>query len=183
MRHYVTLETLQLLYYSLFYSFLSYGIVIWGLSHYSILDRLFKVQKRVIRAISFKDKYIHTAPLFYELKILKLHYIHSLKLLCFVYECTNNSITPTFHSYFNKLQTVHSYNTRQTSKGNIYLTTQYRERSAKYAGGIFWNNLSVESRKSPSMQTLKKSTLFICLFGLDISSQSLFILLLLSLLF
>ena len=145
----------------MFYSFLSYGIVVWGLTHPSILDRLFKVQKRVIHTISFKDRYTRTAPLFYELKILKLHYIHSLKLLCFVYECTNNSITPVFDSFFNQLQTVHSYNTRKASKGNIYLTsvntTQYGKRSAKLAGGTLWNNLSVQLRKSPSMQTFKKS--------------------------
>ena len=121
MRHYVTPETLKLLYYSLFYSFLSYGIVIWGLTNSSVLDHLFKVQKRVIRAISFKDRYTHTT-LFYELKILKLHDIHFVRLLCFVYECTNNSITPVFDSFFNQLQAVHSYNTRQASKGRIYLT-------------------------------------------------------------
>ena len=166
-RHYVTPETLKLLYYSLFYSFLSYGITIWGLTHPSVLDRLFKVQKRVIRAISFKDKFTHTTPLFYEHKILKLHDIHSLKLLCFVYECSNNSITPVFDSYFNKLQTVHSYNTRQASKGNIYLTgvntIQYGKRSAKFAGGILWNNLSVELRKSPSVQIFKKNLQDFCL--------------------
>ena len=89
MRHYVTPETLKLLYYSLFYSFLSYGIAIWGLTHPSVLDRLFKVQKRVI----CKDRFTRTTPLFYEHKILKLHDIHSLKLLSFVYECSNNSIT------------------------------------------------------------------------------------------
>ena len=83
------------------------------------MDRLFKVQKRVIRAISFKDRYTHTVPLLYELNILKLHDIHSLKLLCFVYECTNNLITPVFDSFFDQLQTVHSYNTRKASKGNI----------------------------------------------------------------
>ena len=102
MRHYVTPETLKLLYYSLCYSFLFYGIVTWGLTDPTILDRLFKVQKRVIRAISFKDRYTHTTPLVYELKILKLHDIHSLKLLCFIYECTNNSI--------NQLLTVFSTN-------------------------------------------------------------------------
>ena len=136
----------------MFYSFLSYGIAIWGLTHPSVLDRLFKVQKRVICAISFKDKFTHTTPLFYEHKILKLHDIHSLKLLCFVYECSNNSITPVFDSYFNKLQTVHSYNTRQASEGNIYLTGV---NTIHY--GILWNNLSVELRKSPSVQIFKKN--------------------------
>ena len=115
MRHYETPETLKLLYYSLLYSFLSYGIVIWGLTHPSIMDHLFKVQKRVIPVISFKDRYTHTTPLLYELKILKLHDINSLKLLCFVYEFTNNSVTPALDSFLNQLQTVHSYNTRQAS--------------------------------------------------------------------
>ena len=38
-RHYLTLETLKLLYYSLFYCFISYCISVWGLSHPSVLDR------------------------------------------------------------------------------------------------------------------------------------------------
>ena len=150
MRHCVTPEALKLLYYSLFNSFLFYGIVIGGLTHSSMLDCLFKVQIRVIRAISFKDRYTHTTPLFYELKILKLHDIYSLKLLCFVSECTNNSITIVFDSFFNQFQIVHSYNHRQASEGNIYLTgvktTQY------------WKNI----QEKPS------GILFICLFCLNI---------------
>ena len=90
MRHYVTPETLELLYYSLFYLFLSYGIAIWGLTHPSVLVRLFKVQKRVIRAISVQVRYTRTTPLFYEHKILELHDIHSLKLL---FLCMNVQIT------------------------------------------------------------------------------------------
>ena len=125
--------------------------------------------KRVVTVLSQRRSLLNTncvcvcctTPLFYEHKILKLHDIHSLKLLCFVYECSNNSITPVFDSYFNQLQTVHSYNTRQASKGNIYLTgvntTQYGKRSAKFPGGILWNNLSVELRKSPSVQIFKKN--------------------------
>ena len=50
---------------------------------------------------------------------------------------------------------------REASKGNIYLTgvntIQYGKRSAKFAGGILWNNLSVELRKSPSVQIFKKN--------------------------
>ena len=37
-RHYVSHETLKLLYYSLFYSFISYTIVVWGLTHPIVLD-------------------------------------------------------------------------------------------------------------------------------------------------
>ena len=47
-RHYVSSETLKLLYYSLFYSFLSYGILTWGLTHPRTLNPLFRVQKKDI---------------------------------------------------------------------------------------------------------------------------------------
>ena len=145
-----------------------------------------KYKREFIRAISFKDRYTRTTPLFYEHKILKLHDIHSLKLLCFVYECSNNSITSVFDSYFNQLQTVHSYTTRQAYKGNIYITgvntTQYGKRSAKFAGGILWNNLTVELRKSPSVQIFKKNLQDFYLSGYLVqthSSQLFFMLLLL----
>ena len=42
--------------------------------------------------------------------------------------------------FFNQLQTVHSYNTRQAAEGKICLTgvntAQYEKRSAKHAGGF-----------------------------------------------
>ena len=46
-KHYVTPETLKLLYYSLFHSFISYGISVWGLTHPTILDPLCKIQKKL----------------------------------------------------------------------------------------------------------------------------------------
>ena len=52
-RHYVTPETLKLLYYSLFLSFISYGISVWGLTHPATFDPLYKLQKKVVRAITF----------------------------------------------------------------------------------------------------------------------------------
>ena len=42
----VTPETLKLLYYSLFFSFISYGIPVWGLTHPTTLDPLYKLQKK-----------------------------------------------------------------------------------------------------------------------------------------
>ena len=88
-------DAIKLSYYSPFYCFISYGIIVWGLAHLTILDCLFRLQKQVVRVISFKDRYAHSTPLFYKLKLLKLYDIHTLKLLSLVYECQNNqSIQP-----------------------------------------------------------------------------------------
>ena len=66
-KHHVTPETLKLLYYSLFYSFISYGISVWGLTHPTILEPLCKIQKKVVRAFTLSDKYSHSFPLFHNL--------------------------------------------------------------------------------------------------------------------
>ena len=159
-RHYVSRETLKLLYYSLFYSFISYAIVVWGLTHPSVLDCLYKLQKKVVRAISFKDRYAHSTPPFHKLKILKIHEVHCLKLPCLVYECTINESVRPLSDFFVPLYSIHNHNTRQASKGNIFLphifTTHYGKRSAKYAGAILWNDLQPMIKESCSTNAFIK---------------------------
>ena len=134
-RHYVSSDTLKLLYYSLFYPFISYGIVVWGLTHPTILDCLFRLQKRVVRAISFKDIYAHSTPLFYKLKLLELFDIHTLNLLSLVHECQNNQSVQPFDDYFTPIS---------------FSTTQYGKRS------ILWSSLDLFIRQSPSSFVFKK---------------------------
>ena len=110
-RHYVTPETLELLYYSLFFSFISYGISVWGLTHPSTLDPLYKLQKKVVRAITFSDRDTHSTPLFHQLRLLKLNDIHTLNLLCFVYECKHHTPIKFFKNYFIPLFSVHDHRT------------------------------------------------------------------------
>ena len=146
-RHYVSHETLKLLYYSLFYSFISYGISVWGLTHPTVLDPLGKIQKKVVRAITFNSKYAHTTLLFYNLRLLKIHDIHSLKFLCFVYDCKQASLLQPFSHYFIPVHSIHDHNTWQASKGDIFIssvnTTQHGRRTAKLAGSVMWNNFVI----------------------------------------
>ena len=159
-RHYVTPETLKLLYYSLFHSFISYGIAVWGLTHPTILDPLCKIQKKVVRAITLSDKYSHSSPLFRNLELLKLRDIHSLNLLCFVYECRFHAPIVPFKEFFIPLASIHDYGTRKALKGDLFTsginTTQYGKRTAKYTCSILWNNLDSIIKNSPSLNVFKK---------------------------
>ena len=160
-RYYVNPETLRLLYYSLFYSFLSYGVSVWGLTHPTILDPIVMLQKKVVRAITFQDKHAHSTPLFFQLKTLKLFDIHSLHLLCFVYDCIKGQSLACFGEIFTPLQSMHQHFTHQVSKGNIFMervnTTQYGKRSVRYAGAMLWNALPVCMRESSSKVVLEKN--------------------------
>ena len=63
-RHLVPLETPKILYFSLFYSFVTYGIAVWGLTHKSLLDPILVSQKKIIRIICFRKPTAHAEPLF-----------------------------------------------------------------------------------------------------------------------
>ena len=111
-----------------------------------ILDRFCKLQNKVIRAIKFKDNYTHATPVFYDLKFLKLHDIHTLNLLCFVCNCRHQNSFHPFSDFFVPVSASHNHGTRQASRGDIFMqrfnTIHYGKRSAKYAGAILWNNLA-----------------------------------------
>ena len=72
LRHFVPLNTLITIYYALFYSFLTYGIVVWGATYDNYLQPVFTSQKKVIRAMTFSKQRDHSSPLFSQLKLLKL---------------------------------------------------------------------------------------------------------------
>ena len=152
-RHYFSSETLKLLYYSLFYSFLSNGIPTWGLTHLTTLYPLFRVQKKVIRAITFSRKFASSSLLFYSLKILKLPDVHKLKLLCFVFECRNCLSLKPFDDYFIPLFSIHDHNTCQAFRGDLFVprinTTQYGKRTARYTGSVLWNDLPHDLQNTP----------------------------------
>ena len=56
-RHFYPSDILQILYYSLFYSFLSYDISVWGFTFKSYFEKLSLVQKKIVEVMTF-IKYI-----------------------------------------------------------------------------------------------------------------------------
>ena len=93
----------------------------WGLTYDTHTTPVFLLQKKVFRAISFEHFTSPSTPLFRNLKILKLQDLFHLKLLTFVYKCVNK-ISPTyFHSFFDLVESVHQYGTRQATRNDISL--------------------------------------------------------------
>ena len=98
-RHFVPLDTLKLLYYSLFYAFVSYGIAIWGLTHKTLINTVFLIQKKILKAVTFSDTTVHSDPIFSRLGLLKVGDIFQLQLLSFMYDCYHGLAPSYFSSY------------------------------------------------------------------------------------
>ena len=67
LRYYVNVDILIMLYYSLIYPFLTYGIQVWGLTK----NQVTTLQKRVVRIMTFSEPRSHSGPLLKSLRLLK----------------------------------------------------------------------------------------------------------------
>ena len=72
-------------YYSLVYSRIQYGIILWGSTCKSVLRELKVGLNDIVRTITGSRKFDHFLPLFKQLKLLKSHDIYQLVLGKFMY--------------------------------------------------------------------------------------------------
>ena len=89
-----------MLYYSLIYPFLSYGVHVWGLTFPSFLTQLFIIQKKAIRILSFSEPKSHSEPLFKSLNLLKLMMSLNHKYSHLFISGHADSYPPCFSEYF-----------------------------------------------------------------------------------
>ena len=152
-------DVLLCLYNALFLSFLQYGITVWGQTHNLYLDPVTKLQKRVIRAISFQPYLCHSLLIFTDLKVLRLCEIFEPRLLSFVCESVNKISPVCFHTFFTSNAFAYLHQTRQADRGDLYLTRKnslkYGLKSISYLGCKLWNNMLLIIRNSPSTVSFK----------------------------
>ena len=103
------------LYYALIYPYLSYCNLIWAMTYPSRLIRLVIIQKRAIRLIAGVRKWAHTAPLFRELKILRIDQIRDFQVGEFFFRLEHGLLPPIFKDFLPHAYDIHSHYTRNAS--------------------------------------------------------------------
>ena len=81
------------------HSHLSYGIIIWGSTYKSYLEKLTSLQNKAIRAVGSAECNESSCPLYYKFKVLKLYDMNKYELAKFVHPRKQNS-TYTIHEFF-----------------------------------------------------------------------------------
>ena len=128
LRNSTDIKTRLMVYYAHFYSVIQYGIEMWGSAAYS--NNIFKVQKKIIRIMTFSKLKSSCRPLFKNLGLMSLPSLYIYKCILFVME----------NIQFNKDK--HQYNTRHKgdfthNKHNLSIF----QKSPSYMGGKFFNLL------------------------------------------
>ena len=159
LRHFTNLNTIKLTYYALIYPYLTYGNLAWGNTYPSKIEKLFRIQKKIIRLMKFKSYTEHTKPLFNDLKILNIFKINDYLTSLFMYRCNyTNDLPDIFNGYFIKNSNIYEHCTRNSKKlHKVYTRTNYRKQSVVSKGIDIWNNLSTELKNIGSSMVFKKN--------------------------
>ena len=164
LRYNVNIDILIMLYYSLIYPFLIYGVQVWGLTYPTYLKPVTTLQKRLARILTFSEPMSHSEPLLKSLNLLKFNDIIHSEILSFVYQWFHKLVPSCFFDFFKPISSIHEYPTRQSLNENLFIksirTTQYGIRSLHYTGSNLWNSLPITIKQitpfSRFRKTLKK---------------------------
>lgn len=129
---------------------LQYCIPIWCNTYLTHLIPLFRLQKKIIRIITFSDYFAHTQLLFKETNILKLFDINKVQIGIQMYKQikdTNNTA----------IRHQHNYPTR--ARDNLSIPLHHLtifQHSLSYTGPKTWNSIPEHIRLLPTILSFKK---------------------------
>ena len=128
------------LYQAFIFPYLIYCVEIWGNAAHIYLDPLIKLQKKIIRVITFSQYLAHTNDLFVQLQILpfKKLVIHRIGLQMF----KNNLgyIPKAVESLFITNSDIHKYNTKNKDKmRSAYGQHEFMYSNFRLVGIHIWN--------------------------------------------
>ena len=157
-KHLLPTTCLTLLYYSLFYSHLTYGMLLWGNSMVeSNQNKIIKLQKKAVRIVGKARYNANTDPIFANLKLLKVKDIIQLENVKYMYQITHRSLPKPLLDTFISNADVHNYNTRRRNDPRIIdRHYSYLDKSFICRGPATWSNLGNEIKNAPSYHALCK---------------------------
>ena len=92
LRKYIPKQTLLSVYYSIFYSHLTYACQVWSLTTQQNIDAIKILQRKCLRIINFAPYNSHTNILFSNDKLLKFRDIIKLEQMKIIFEFKRNSL-------------------------------------------------------------------------------------------
>ena len=128
-------------YYSLFYSFIIYGTLVWQFTSKDNLKKITLDQKKLVRILTFSKNDAHTNPLFKNLNLLKINDIFISEIIKFFFSFINSCLPGTILNLFDLNLSKKDKVTR--SSHHIYIpyvkTERYGRKSLRYNGAVIWN--------------------------------------------
>ena len=121
-RRFLDMNTLIQMYHSFVFPYLIYCVEIWGNASAIHLDPLIKIQKKIIRAITFSEFSAPSEPLFLRSNILNFDKLVFQRICLMMFKHHIDDIPKPISDLFQTNDNYHSYSTRnsQALRAPIY---------------------------------------------------------------
>ena len=169
-RHFVTRSLLKSIYYALIYPNIFYGNVVWANAYQSHLEKIYKLQKKLVWIITFKEYNHSSKPLFDNLKILDVYQVNYYTIAILMKRFSNNLLPISLKNIFRTNYLSHwkiflglmkKFTTRtldQTKKlHKPCVKTNLSKLSISFKGVDIYNSLPRELKMSSVNQLLSEN--------------------------
>ena len=143
-----------MIYYSLIYCRIQYGIVTWGTANKTVLQELNVKLNNIVRTITYSSKYCPVTCLYKLLNFLKLDDIYRLELAKFMYQLHHKKFKTALNDCFVDITNIHSHNTR--TKQKPWVQTSTGKKSLTYKGIDLWGKIKPEVKELSWVSFKKK---------------------------
>ena len=114
-KHILSEKHLKILYYSLVYPYLHYGILLWGNALIKHIRGIQIAQKKCVRAIFGAKCNASSSPIFKQLGLLKFLDIYELYTCLFMYNFVNEGLPRPLLGIYQYHRDIHDHNTRHST--------------------------------------------------------------------
>ena len=148
-RKYFNQKTLLSLYNTMILPYITYCIHVWGKAAATHLDKIHRLQKKIVRIINGVPPRTHSQPLFEKLNVMTIHQLYKYYVCVFMYKLYHTKLPPLF-SMIKRVSDIHNYFTRQyDSFYRNYVTTARSQRTITISGPKLWNKIIRKIPKKP----------------------------------
>jgi hypothetical protein len=135
---------LKIIYFTFVYSHISYGVEIYANTHMSYLDKLIKLNNKILRILQNKPLLTPVRELYASYNTLPINDLHSMQILILVHNFLyhQDKLPEAFRNYFVINTDIHCYNTR--IKEDIHVACpklSIGHKCLKAKAGSLWNAL------------------------------------------
>jgi len=158
-RDFVPVACLKKLYFSFVYPHLLFGIEVYGVACDNVLDRLLKLNNRILRILLREKRDSHVRDLYVKYNVLPVSLLYRMKVLQIVHKCIHHRILMPviYHNLFVFNNTVHQHDTRNSGSLHMSCTNAMGNLCLKVRGSKFWNMLPLKLRQYSSLNGFSES--------------------------
>lgn len=158
LRNKIPAGVMKNVYYAFVHSHLLYGIEVYANTYPTYLDKLVKLNNKLLRILQNQSRFCHVEDLYANYNTFSIPELHKMQLLLLVHKMYyhSNLLPDVFANYFIINSSVHDHQTRSKSDIHIHRArTTFGQRAVSYKGGTLWNCLTHDLKLINSTSVFK----------------------------